>query len=98
MAIFFRGAAACAIEERIYLFSEEKKISAELLRHECVHVQHYRELGGFVLFLALYFGFTLHDLIVSKGQGALAYKWNPFEEEARLHEKKDKFRARTEFE
>lgn len=96
MAIFFKHAAACAIEERIYLFAEKKRPSADLLRHECVHIQQYRELGGFVLFLSVYFGFALHDLLVSRGDAGLAYKWNPFEQEACLHTKKDKFRARTE--
>jgi hypothetical protein len=96
MRLFFGGAAACAIESGIYIFSAPaKKVSVELLRHECVHVLQYREEGGFVPFLAAYFAFTLYDLLANKCDGKVAYKENPFEEDARKRERKDAFVRRV---
>ncbi len=96
MRIFFGGAAACAIENGIYLFSvPAKKVSVELLRHECVHVLQYQEEGGFVPFISAYFAFTLYDLLASRCDGNIAYRENPFEMDARKREKKDAFARRV---
>jgi hypothetical protein len=95
MRVFFGGAAACAIDNGIYVFAPvAKKLSVELLRHECVHVLQYCEEGGFVPFLGLYFAFTLYDLVASRCDGAKAYKKNPFEMDARKRERKDSFARR----
>lgn len=81
VGLFFYGTHACAIDTTLYIHEGgTSQLSAAVCRHEVTHVFQYSK-HGFSAFLGQYFAYTLHDLFFSCSP-SLAYKQNPFEEEA----------------